>query len=46
VSNGQPTRDLNEVVRLLGEHDAGDVVEVSYRRGKVHGSAKVTLVPR
>jgi membrane-associated protease RseP (regulator of RpoE activity) len=44
--DGKPTRDLNELVRLLGEHQAGDVVEVAYRRGKIHGTAKVTLVPR
>ncbi len=44
--DGKPTRDLNELVRLLGEHQAGDQVEVSYRRGKVHGSTRITLVPR
>jgi hypothetical protein len=44
--DGKPTRDLNELVRLLGEHKAGDVVEVSYRRGTNHASTKVTLVDR
>jgi hypothetical protein len=42
----RPTRDLNELVRLLGEHSAGDEVEVSYRRGAQHGSAKVKLSPQ
>jgi len=44
--DGKPTRDLNELVRLLGEHDAGDEVEVSYRRGRLHGTARVRLTPR
>jgi hypothetical protein len=44
--DGRPTRDLNELVRLLGEHEVGDVVEVSYRRGTMHSTAKVKLVRR
>jgi hypothetical protein len=44
--DGKPTRDLNELIRLLGERKAGDEVEVSYRRGQTHGTARVTLVPR
>ena len=44
--DGKPTRDLNELVRLLGERKVGDQVEVSYRRGQTHNSAKVTLVRR
>ena len=44
--DGKPTRDLNELVRVLGEHQAGDVVEISYRRGKIHGSTRVALVQR
>lgn len=44
--DGRPTRDLNELVRILGEHEAGDDVEVSYRRGRTHGTARVTLTPR
>jgi hypothetical protein len=41
--DGRPTRDLNELVRVLGEKQAGDEVEVSYRRGAVHGSVRVRL---
>jgi hypothetical protein len=44
--DGKPTRDLNELVRLLGEHRSGDEVEVSYRRGKIHGATRLQLVPR
>lgn len=44
--DGRPTRDMNELVRILGEHEAGDEVEVSYRRGRTHGTARVTLTPR
>lgn len=44
--DGKPTRDLNELVRLLGEKQAGDEVEVSYRRGKAHATTRVALVPR
>jgi len=44
--DGKPTRDLNELVRLLGEHQVGDQVEVSYRRGTIHGAVKIALVPR
>ncbi len=44
--NGQPTRDLNELVRVLGEQEIGEEVEVSYRRGRTHGRAKVMLTRR
>lgn len=44
--NSRPTRDLNELVRIVGEHRAGEEVEVSYRRGRTHGTARVILVPR
>lgn len=44
--DGKPTRDLNELVRLLGEHKVGDEVEISYRRGTTHAATKVRLVPR
>lgn len=47
--DGKPVRDLNDLARLLGEHEAGETVEVGYRRGTPpraqHGAAKVTLVP-
>lgn len=41
--DGSPTRDLNELVRLLGQHKPGDTVEISYRRGTTHGKATVKL---
>jgi hypothetical protein len=44
--DGQPTRDLNELVRVLGTHKAGDEIELEYRRGKTHATARVTLQPR
>jgi hypothetical protein len=44
--NGRPTRDVNELYRVLADYNAGDQVEVSYRRGGVHGSATVTLIER
>jgi tetratricopeptide (TPR) repeat protein len=42
--NGQPVRELFELVRVLGEMRPGMEVEVAYRRGKTTGTAKVTLV--
>lgn len=44
--DGQPTRDLNELVRVLGTHAAGDQVEIAYRRGKLHATARVVLEPQ
>jgi hypothetical protein len=43
---GRPTRDMAELVRVLSDYSVGDTVEVSYRRGKNHGEAQVTLVPK
>lgn len=44
--DGKPTRDLNELVRVLGEYEVGDEVEVGYRRRARHGVATVTLTTR
>ncbi len=44
--DGSPTRDLNELVRILGEHELGDEVEVFYRRGRSHNTVKIKLVRR
>jgi hypothetical protein len=44
--DGQPTRDLNELVRVLGTHKAGDEIELGYRRGKTHATARIVLEPR
>lgn len=44
--NGRPTRDVNELYRVLADYKPGDQVEVAYRRGMNHGKAKVTLTAR
>jgi tetratricopeptide (TPR) repeat protein len=42
--DGKPTRDLNELVRVLGEYEPGEEVEVAYRRGRQHATTRVKLV--
>lgn len=44
--DGRTTRDMQELVRVLGDYTPGETVEVGYRRGRLHGTAEVTLVPR
>lgn len=44
--NGRPTRDVNEMYRILADYKPGDQVDVEYRRGLNHGTAKVTLTAR
>jgi hypothetical protein len=44
--DGKPTRDLNELVRVLGTYGEGAEVEVSYRRGTRHETVRVTLEGR
>lgn len=44
--DGRPTRDLAELVRVLGTCTPGQEVEVAYRRGQLHRTTKVTLIPR
>ncbi|MFG0283770.1 MAG: TPR end-of-group domain-containing protein [Phycisphaerales bacterium JB039] len=44
--DGRPTRDLNEMYRVLGDYRPGQTVTVRYRRHRVHGIAEVTLVAR
>ncbi len=41
--DGAPTRDMNELVRLLGERSVGDEVEVGYRRRSEHGTVRLKL---
>jgi hypothetical protein len=41
--DGSPTRDLNELVRLLGTKKVGEEVEVGYRRRSEHGAVRITL---
>lgn len=44
--DGRPTRDIAELIRILGLFKPGDTVAVGYRRGREHGEASVRLVPR
>jgi hypothetical protein len=44
--NGQSTGDLQELIRVLGGLRPGETVILEYRRGKLHGEAKVTLGER
>ena len=43
---GRATRDLHELIRVLGSYGAGDVVLVSWRRGTIHGENEVELLGR
>ena len=43
---GRATRDLHELIRVLGSYGAGEVVKVSWRRGTVHGENAVELLGR
>ncbi|MEI7658567.1 MAG: PDZ domain-containing protein [Phycisphaerae bacterium] len=42
----KPTRDIAELVRVLGAMRTGDTVSVEYRRGRRFGAADVVLTPR
>ncbi len=44
--DGRPVRDIAELVRLLGRYKPGDVVEVSFRRGRMHSETRITLTRR
>jgi len=44
--NNQPTRDLFELIRILGQYKPGQTVTVHHRRGKVHSASEVTLLAR
>jgi tetratricopeptide (TPR) repeat protein len=44
--NSQPTRDLQELIRILDGHSPGQTVTLDYRRGKLHGQTTVTLRKR
>jgi len=41
--DGKPVREMAELIQVLGAYVPGTEVEVSYRRGKTTGTAKVTL---
>jgi len=42
--NGQPTRDLFELIRILGKYKPGQIVTLHHRRGKVHTTTKAKLL--
>lgn len=44
--DGKPVRDLAELVRVLSEYQPGQEVEVSFRRGKLTGTARTVLVAK
>lgn len=44
--NNRPTRDLNELIRVLADYAPGDTVTLSHRRGRLHHTTEVTLQPR
>ncbi|MGJ8636264.1 MAG: TPR end-of-group domain-containing protein [Phycisphaerales bacterium] len=43
---GRATRDLHEMIRVLGSYRAGDVVTVGWRRGTIHGENEIELLAR
>lgn len=42
--DGQGVHDMSELVRVLGQHQPGQEVDVAYRRGRLSGTARVTLI--
>jgi hypothetical protein len=44
--DNRPTRDIAELVRVLGSCKPGQTVEVGYRRGKIYGTVMVELVAK
>lgn len=44
--NGRPTRDLFELIRVLGDYGPGESVTLHLRRGRIHGTSDVTLLGR
>ncbi len=42
----QSTRDLQELIRVLGRAQPGQIVTVTYRRGRLHGRTDVPLRQR
>lgn len=44
--NGRPTRDLSELIRVLSDYLPGESVTLSHRRGRVHATSQVELLPR
>jgi len=44
--NGHPTRDLFELIRILGQYSPGQTITLSVRRGKLHSTTEVELLGR
>ncbi|MEM9372788.1 MAG: PDZ domain-containing protein, partial [Planctomycetota bacterium] len=44
--NGRPTRDLQELIRILSDYLPGETVTLSHRRGRVYSTSDVELLPR
>ncbi len=44
--NNRPTRDLHELIRVLADYAPGDTITLSHRRGRLHHTNEVTLLPR
>ena len=44
--NDQPTRDLFELIRVLGKYQPGQTVTLHHRRGKVHTTSQAKLLKR
>lgn len=44
--NDRPTRDLHELIRVLADYAPGDTITLSHRRGRLHHTTEVTLLPR
>jgi PDZ domain len=44
--NGHPTRDLFELIRILGKYGPGQTITLSVRRGKLHSTTTVALLAR
>lgn len=41
---GEPVREMTELVRVLSRYQPGQTIEVDYRRGRLHRSTRVELV--
>ena len=44
--NGRPTRDLFELIRVLGDYGPGQTVTLHHRRGAVHATSDAELIAR
>lgn len=42
--DGQPVRDMNDFLRVIGDREPGEQVRIAYRRGKDHAETTVELI--